>query len=87
MAKTTEFSNIEERKANTTYGRVDEKGHWRPPYASEFSPLFGGGSLKAILKFFFLVGAVTYGQEQWSMYCLHLELTNYLKTISTISVA
>lgn len=53
MAKTTEFCNIDDRIRGTTYGRVDEKGHWRPPYASEFSPIFSGGSLKAILKFFF----------------------------------
>lgn len=57
MRLTTESNkfttDIARRKETITYGRVDDRGHWKPPYASTFSPLFSGGTFKDIMKYIF----------------------------------
>lgn len=39
------------------YGSYDDKGHWKPPYKSEFSPLFNGElNIKEMFKYVFKWG-------------------------------
>jgi len=44
-------------KQAQSYGRTDKTGHWKPPYACEYSPLFSGRKgLKEIFKYIFRWG-------------------------------
>lgn len=41
------------KSSETTYGTYDKKGHWKPPYACKFAPMYSNGSAKEILKYIF----------------------------------
>lgn len=57
------------------FGTFDSKGHWKPPYPSTFSPVFGG-SAKEILKYLFGWGGFLFPNAV--IYMLLAIATNWL---------